>query len=120
MRERGHVVAADVERVRTAGYDDGQIVEILAHVALNTLTNYVNSAFGTEVDFPAITSHAQYDDFCAVAVSMGERVPFDATSLTLHGGWTFRFSSPEAKAMFDADPVSFRDKADAHWPRLQK
>ncbi len=120
VRARGHVAAADVELVKAAGYDDGQIVEILAHVALNTLTNYVNSALGTAVDFPAITPRAEYGDLCAVAVSMGERVPSDATSRTVHVGRTFRFSSPEAKAMFDADPVSFRDKADAHWPRLRK
>jgi uncharacterized peroxidase-related enzyme len=53
VRERGHVGEADVKAVKDAGYDDGQVVEILAHVALNTLTNYVNSALGTELDFPA-------------------------------------------------------------------
>ena len=31
-----------------------KIVEIILHVALNTLTNYVNSALGTEVDFPVV------------------------------------------------------------------
>lgn len=56
VRERGHVGSADVQAVKDAGYDDGQIVEILAHVALNTLTNYVNSALATEVDFPLVSS----------------------------------------------------------------
>lgn len=53
-RERGGVSAADVETVRAAGYGDAEVVEILAHVALNTLTNYVNEALGTVIDFPVV------------------------------------------------------------------
>ena len=55
VRARGHVSDADVQVLKTAGYDAGQIVEIILHVALNTLTNYVNSALGTEIDFPEVT-----------------------------------------------------------------
>jgi uncharacterized peroxidase-related enzyme len=51
-RDRGHVSDADVQAVRMAGYDDGQIVEIVQHVALNTWTNYINSVAQTEIDFP--------------------------------------------------------------------
>ena len=58
VRERGHVMAEDVSAVRMAGYGDGQIVEIVAHVALNTLTNYLNEAFDTPVDFPAVSADA--------------------------------------------------------------
>jgi uncharacterized peroxidase-related enzyme len=54
VRERGHVGAEAVAAVRAAGYDDGQIIEIVAHVALNTLTNYVNEVAGTDIDFPAV------------------------------------------------------------------
>lgn len=54
VNERGQVGDADVKALRTAGYDDEQIVEILAHVALNLFTNYVNVAFATPVDFPAM------------------------------------------------------------------
>ena len=54
VRERGHVGADAVAAVKAAGYDDGQIIEIVAHVALNTLTNYVNEVAGTDVDFPAV------------------------------------------------------------------
>ena len=50
---RGHVTDEDVRAVRAAGHDDGQIVEIVLHVALNTLTNYVNEVAKTVVDFPA-------------------------------------------------------------------
>jgi alkylhydroperoxidase family enzyme len=41
-----------------AGYSDAQILEIVLHVALNTLTNYVNEVAGTEVDFPAPVARA--------------------------------------------------------------
>lgn len=116
VRERGHVSAAAVADARSAGYDDAQLIEIVLHVALNTLTNYVNTVAGTEVDFPRVSAQAAYDGLCAVAVSMGERVPSDATSTSQHGGRTFRFSSPDAKAMFDADPDGFAGKADARWP----
>ena len=63
-------------------------------------------------------ARAEYDGLCAVAVSMGERVPSDASSTSQHAGRTFRFSSPEAKAMFDADPATFAAKADVRWPQL--
>jgi uncharacterized peroxidase-related enzyme len=55
VRERGHVTDADVGAVKAAGYDDAQIVEIVAHVALNTLTNYVNEVAKTDIDFPVVT-----------------------------------------------------------------
>jgi alkylhydroperoxidase family enzyme len=37
-----------------AGFDDGEIVEIIAHVALNLFTNYINVALDVPVDFPSI------------------------------------------------------------------
>jgi uncharacterized peroxidase-related enzyme len=55
--ERGHVSAADLEAVRAAGYSDAQVIEIVLHVALNTLTNYVNSVAGTDIDFPVVTHY---------------------------------------------------------------
>jgi uncharacterized peroxidase-related enzyme len=51
---RGQVGDADVRALRDAGFDDAHIVEILAHVALNLFTNYVNVAFAVPVDFPAV------------------------------------------------------------------
>ncbi|MGE0797039.1 MAG: carboxymuconolactone decarboxylase family protein [Lautropia sp.] len=51
---RGQVAAADVQALRDAGFDDEQIVEIIAHVALNLFTNYVNLALDVPVDFPAV------------------------------------------------------------------
>lgn len=53
---RGHVGEDDLRAVKLAGYDDGQVIEIVLHVALNTLTNYVNEVAGTEIDFPAVAA----------------------------------------------------------------
>ncbi|MGR3805141.1 carboxymuconolactone decarboxylase family protein [Marinibacterium profundimaris] len=49
---RGHVTDADVKTLRDAGYDDGQLIEIVQHVALNIWTNYMNEVAKTEIDFP--------------------------------------------------------------------
>ncbi len=54
VEARGQVDAGALEAVRAVGYTDAQIVEIVAHVALNTLTNYLNEVLRTEVDFPAL------------------------------------------------------------------
>jgi uncharacterized peroxidase-related enzyme len=54
VEARGQVNEADVQALRAAGFDDEHIVEILAHVALNLFTNYVNVAFAVPVDFPAV------------------------------------------------------------------
>lgn len=51
---RGRVAEQDIAALRAAGYDDGAVVEIIAHVALNLFTNYVNLALDVPVDFPAV------------------------------------------------------------------
>jgi uncharacterized peroxidase-related enzyme len=56
VNERGHVGDEDLRAVKLAGYDDGQIIEIVLHVALNTWTNYVNEVAKTVIDFPAVTA----------------------------------------------------------------
>jgi uncharacterized peroxidase-related enzyme len=55
LDQRGRVGDAEVQAVREAGYTDGQIVEIVQHVALNVWTNYVNNVAQTVVDFPVVT-----------------------------------------------------------------
>lgn len=57
--ERGHVTDADVQAVKAAGYNDAQVIEIVLHVALNTLTNYVNEVAKTAIDFPVVTHRAK-------------------------------------------------------------
>ncbi len=58
VRQHGQVGDGDVAALRAAGFDDEQIVEILAHVALNLFTNYVNVAFDVPVDFPRVPLRA--------------------------------------------------------------
>lgn len=40
--------------LREAGFNDGEIAEIIANVALNVYTNYFNNAAAVEVDFPRV------------------------------------------------------------------
>ncbi len=58
VNARGHVSDADVRAVKDAGYTDAQVIEIVLHVALNTLTNYVNEVANTEIDFPVVSARA--------------------------------------------------------------
>lgn len=59
VAQRGHISDADLADVKAAGYDDAQVVEIVLHVALNTLTNYVNTVARTVIDFPLVTHRAR-------------------------------------------------------------
>ncbi|CDH47452.1 carboxymuconolactone decarboxylase family protein [Candidatus Contendibacter odensensis] len=52
--EHGRVSDADLAALRTAGFDDASIIEIVLNVALNVLTNYVNNVALTDVDFPKV------------------------------------------------------------------
>ncbi|MCC9072868.1 carboxymuconolactone decarboxylase family protein [Flavobacterium sp. F-65] len=54
ISKNGLVNDEDVQSVKTAGYSDGEIGEIVAHVALNILTNYFNNTANTEIDFPTV------------------------------------------------------------------
>lgn len=51
---RGQIEDGDVQQLRSAGFNDEEIVEIVAHVALNLFTNYINVAFAVPVDFPGV------------------------------------------------------------------
>jgi uncharacterized peroxidase-related enzyme len=53
-RTQGAVGDDDISALKTAGYDDAQIIEIVAHVGLNTLTSYFNKVADTDIDFPPI------------------------------------------------------------------
>lgn len=52
VNKRGQVCDDALAAVREAGASDAEIVEVVAHVALNTLTNYTNNVARTAVDFP--------------------------------------------------------------------
>lgn len=51
---RGKVTDGELQAVRDAGYSDAQIVEIVALVAENVFTNFLNIAAQTEIDFPVV------------------------------------------------------------------
>lgn len=51
---RGQVSDADIAAVRLAGFTAPQVIEIVASVALNVLTNYINNVARTDIDFPVV------------------------------------------------------------------
>jgi alkylhydroperoxidase family enzyme len=53
-RTRGRVDDAALAAVRAAGFGDAEIVEIVAVVAENVLTNMLNNVARTEIDFPVL------------------------------------------------------------------
>lgn len=54
VSNRGQVSEEEVAKLRRAGFTDGEITEILGHIALTLFTNYFNQVAGTEVDFPSV------------------------------------------------------------------
>src|SRR5205823_13382556 len=53
--KRGGVSDNHLAEIRAAGYDDADIAAIVAHVALNVLTNYFNRVAQPVIDFPEVT-----------------------------------------------------------------
>lgn len=54
VKKQGLVSDDDLATVRDAGYDDGAIAEVTAHVAANIFTNYINHVAQTDIDFPVV------------------------------------------------------------------
>jgi len=50
---------ADVNSAKAAGLSEGEIAEIVGHVALNVLTNYFNNTANTVIDFPVVNAEAR-------------------------------------------------------------
>ncbi len=59
VQQRGHVSNEAVSAVKAAGFSNAEVIEIVLHVALNTLTNYVNSVAQTDIDFPVVNAFAK-------------------------------------------------------------
>jgi uncharacterized peroxidase-related enzyme len=51
---RGHIDDETFAVARDAGLTDAEIVEVVAHVALNVFTNYLNTVAQTTIDFPEV------------------------------------------------------------------
>lgn len=54
LAARGEVSEADIAAVRLVGFSEAQVIEIVASVALNVLTNYINNVAETDIDFPVV------------------------------------------------------------------
>jgi uncharacterized peroxidase-related enzyme len=50
----GEVTSAEFDAARKAGISDGEIVEVIATVALNIFTNVLGKATRVEIDFPKV------------------------------------------------------------------
>ncbi len=57
-KTRGEVSDADISALKLAGYSEADIVDILFTVALNVLTNFLNKAVDTDIDFPVVRAKA--------------------------------------------------------------
>lgn len=55
---KGQATDADLAAVKVAGFTEAQVIEIVALVALNVLTNYVNNVAQTDIDFPVVHARA--------------------------------------------------------------
>ena len=56
VEKRGKVDQETLQMVKLAGYTNEEIIEIVAHVGLNTFTNYFNEAIQSHIDFPYIST----------------------------------------------------------------
>ncbi len=57
--KRGWVDDSEVAALRKAGITDGELVEIIATIAINIFTNYFNHIAGTEIDFPVVKTDSE-------------------------------------------------------------
>jgi uncharacterized peroxidase-related enzyme len=56
IETRGHVTDADLAAVRAAGFTEANVIEIVALVAMYSLTNFFNNVFDPDKDFPAVAA----------------------------------------------------------------
>lgn len=58
VRSKGGVDDVDLKVAREAGVTDGEIAEVVAAVALNVFTNYLNKTADTDIDWPVVRTTA--------------------------------------------------------------
>lgn len=56
---RGGVSDEELRAVRSAGHSDEEILELVGHVVLNTLTNYLNKVIDTAPDAPKVIARPE-------------------------------------------------------------
>ena len=69
LDSKGEVTTGELQAVREAGFGDEEIVEIIAHVAVNTWTNFLGKVGRIDIDFPEVAllgqSHSAEQAACA-------------------------------------------------------
>ncbi len=50
----GDITTAELQEMRSAGYSDSDIVEVITHVGMNILTNMLGKAGHVDIDFPKV------------------------------------------------------------------
>lgn len=58
LEHKGAVSTGEIAAVRSAGYSDADIVEIIMHVGMNLITNILGKASNMEIDFPHVKLNA--------------------------------------------------------------
>jgi uncharacterized peroxidase-related enzyme len=64
--QRGVIADCDLQFARAASLNDAEIIEVVAHVALNILTNYTNNVAQTIIDFPEIKPGKLEPETCTI------------------------------------------------------
>ncbi len=59
LDNKGDGTNAELDALRDAGFDDGQVAELIAQLALNTLTNYVGKVGQIDIDWPEVALFGQ-------------------------------------------------------------
>ncbi|CAD5265563.1 Alkyl hydroperoxide reductase AhpD [Bosea sp. 62] len=54
VETRGRVSDAELAEIRSAGFSEAQLIEIVGLVAVNVFTNYLNNLAETDIDFPVV------------------------------------------------------------------
>lgn len=54
VEHTGQVSSSEFDAVRAAGHSDGEIIEIITHVAMNIFTNLLGKATQVDIDFPRV------------------------------------------------------------------
>lgn len=54
VEHMGEVTTGELTEMRSAGYSESDIVEVITHVGMNILTNLLGKASRVEIDFPKV------------------------------------------------------------------
>lgn len=54
LENKGDVTTGEITAIKEAGFSDGEIAEIITHIGLNTLTNYIGKIAQLDIDWPEV------------------------------------------------------------------